>query len=238
VKFLMLQAQFADYAGTSEVRPPQPPAPTDVISPAVTSGALLEAGVLVNLPDSPLAANYPALYVDIANFCSACFQYMLVMTETIYLVPPENQKLFFNEGLHRSMIWVLDKYIRTIRQIPIPTGDYAGMMMGPTFENVSLGERADSFQGLTAFGNKAIASANALIAQLDVNEVVEHVQELFAPGGTTAEAAKIEKDDSDLIGVLQNVIYYVGVAISKTGTNNVPMHLPDVGPYWTAAQQR
>ncbi|HTU12064.1 MAG TPA: ferritin-like domain-containing protein [Allosphingosinicella sp.] len=237
VKFLTLQAQFADYAGTSEVRPAQPPAPTEVITPAITQQALLDAGVLVNMPESPLAANYPEHYADIANFCSACFQYMLVMTETVYLVPPEKQKLFFNEGLHRSMIWVLDKYIRTIRQLPIETGNYAGTMMGPTFENVSLGDRAVSFQGLTAFGNKAIAAANALIAQLDVNEVVEHVQELFAPGGTAA-AAKIEKQDSDLIGVLQNVIYYVGVAISKTGTNNVPMHLPDVGPYWTAAAQQ
>jgi len=238
VKFLTLQAQFADYAGTGEVRPAQPPAPTDVIQPAITQQALLDAGVLVNVPESPLAASYPEYYVDIANFCSACFQYMLVMTETVYLVPPEKQKVFFNEGLHRSMIWVLDKYIRTIRQIPIPSGDYAGMMMGPTFENVSLGAQADSFKGLTEFGNKAIASANVLIAQLDANEVVEHVQELFAPGGTTAAAVKIEKADSDLVGVLQNVIYYVGVAISKTGTNNVSMHLPDVGSYWTAAARQ
>ncbi|MBN9921130.1 hypothetical protein JND48_14985, partial [Listeria monocytogenes] len=85
VKFLTLQAQFADYAGTGEVRPAQPPAPAEVIQPAVTSQALLDAGVLVNMPESPLAASYPEHYVDIANFCSACFQYMLVMTETIYL---------------------------------------------------------------------------------------------------------------------------------------------------------
>ena len=45
---------------------------------------------------------------------------MLIMCETIYRVPSASQKLFFNEGLHRSMIWVMDKYIRTIRQIPIP----------------------------------------------------------------------------------------------------------------------
>lgn len=237
VKFLTLQAQFADYAGTTEVRPSQPPAPTAVIEPAVTGEGLLAAGVLVDMPESPLASSYPEYYVDIANFCSACFQYMLIMTETIYLVPPDKQKLFFNEGLHRSMIWVLDKYIRTIRQLPITSGDYAGTMMGPTFENVSLGERAVSFQGLTDFGNKAIAAANALIAQLDANEVVDRVQELFAPGSAAVDATQVEKDD-DLIGVLKNVIYYVGVAISKTGTNNMPMHLPDVGPYWTAAAQQ
>ena len=238
VKFLTLQAQFADYAGTTEVRPSQPPAPTAVIQPEVTTQALLDAGVLVNMPESPLASNYPEFYADIANFCSACFQYMLIMTETVYLVPPDKQKVFFNEGLHRSMIWVLDKYIRTIRQLPITSGDYAGTMMGPTFENVSLGERAVSFQGLTDYGNKAIAAANALIAQLDGNEVIEDVRALLSSRTAAAKAAKVELADKDLVGVLKNVIYYVGVALTKTGTNNAPMHLPDVGPYWTAAQQR
>ncbi|WP_448663960.1 ferritin-like domain-containing protein [Sphingomonas sp. CJ20] len=240
VKFLALQAQFSDYAGTTEVRPAQPPAPTDVIQPATTQQDLLAAGVLVNVPDNPVAADYPPLYSDIANFCSACFQYMLIMTETIYLVPPDQQKLFFNEGLHRSMIWVLDKYIRTIRQLPIPSGPYAGMMMGPTFENVSLGDRADSFAGLMGYGNRAIAAATALIALLDVNEAVEKVAEALDPRSAVADAAQIQKD-GDIIGVLQNVIGYVGVAISKRSRDGAhAMHLPDVGPYWAAAtaQQR
>ncbi len=236
VKFLTLQAQFTDYAGTTEQRPPQPPPPANVIQPAVTQQALLDAGVLVNVPDNPVAANYPEYYADIANFCSACFQYMLIMTETVYLVAPESQKLFFNEGLHRSMIWVLDKYIRTIRQLPIPSGPYAGMMMGPTFENVSLGDRAVSFQGLTDFGDKAIDAANALIAMIDVDEVVEDVAELFTPLAAAA-AAKIQKD-GDIISVLKNVIYYVGVALTQTGSNGASMHLPDVGPYWASVQQR
>ncbi|HEY1750500.1 MAG TPA: ferritin-like domain-containing protein [Caulobacteraceae bacterium] len=237
VKFLRLQAQFTDYAGTHEQRPPQPPPPSDVIQPAVTEAALLGAGVLVNVPESPVAASYPPLYVDIANFCSACFQYMLIMTETVYRVPPENQKLFFNEGLHRSMIWVLDKYIRTIRQLPIPSGPYAGMMMGPTFENVSLGERAVSFAGLAGFGKQAIDAANTLIGQFDASEKVEDIDALFTPRAAKA-AAKIEKDDGDIVGVLKNVIYYIGVALTKTSASGVPMHLPDVGPYWSDALQR
>jgi hypothetical protein len=231
VKFLTLQAQFADYAGTTEQRPPQPPAPVDVIQPAVTQDMLLAAGVLVNVPDNPVAANYPALYCDIANFCSACFQYMLIMTETVYRVPPENQKLFFNEGLHRSMIWVLDKYIRTIRQIPITRGAYAGMMMGPVFENVSLGLRVASFAGLTAYGAKAIAAATAIIALEHADVAADKVAEALDPKRYAAKATKIEKD-GDLVGVMQSVIYYVGVAISKTGADGHPMHLPDVAPYW------
>jgi hypothetical protein len=192
--------------------------------------------VLVDVPDNPVAADYPPLYSDIANFCSACFQYMLIMTETIYLVPPENQKLFFNEGLHRSMIWVLDKYIRTIRQIPIQSGVYAGMMMGPPFENVPLGDRAVSFQGLTGLGNKAIAAAKAIIAMEMANEAIEKVAEALDSSTYAADAAKIEKD-GDLVGVMKNVIYYVGVALTKTSADGYSMHLPDVGPYWAAVQK-
>jgi hypothetical protein len=106
------------------------------------------------------------------------------------------------------------------------------MMMGPTFENISLGDRASSFQGLTRYGEKAIDAANMLIAELDVNEVVKDVKSMLMPHAKKA-AAKVEKADADLIGVFKNVIYYVQVAISSTGTNNAPMHLPDVGPYWT-----
>jgi hypothetical protein len=232
---LTLQAQFADYAGTTEVRPKQPPAPTAVIEPSVTADELIAAGVLVNMPDNPVAADYPPLYSDIANFCSACFQYMLIMTETIYLVPPEKQKLFFNEGLHRSMIWVLDKYIRTIRQIPIPEGPYAGMMMGPTFENIDLGDRSVSFQKLKDRGGKAIEAATAIIKLQTVGETSDKIEELLAPSTIAADLAKIEKD-GDLVAVMKNVIGYVGTAISKMSADGKhSMHLPDVGPYWTAA---
>jgi hypothetical protein len=235
VKFLTLQAQFFDYEGTTEQRPKQPPAPVKVIQPAVSQKGLMAAGVLVNMPDNPVAASYPPLYSDIANFCSACFQYMLVMTATVYLAPPENQKLFFNEGLHRSMIWVLDKYIRTIRQIPITSGPYAGTVMGPTFENVSLGLRVNSFAGLTAYGNKAIEAAKAIIGELSAAEGSDRVAEALDAQAFAATAAKIEKD-GDLVSVMQNVIYYVGVAITKTSADGHPMHLPDVGPYWSTIQ--
>ena len=82
-----------------------------------TAAQLVEAGVLVDFPDNPTNEGYPARAVSRSpTFCSGLFQYMLIMIETIYRVPPEGQKLFFNEGLHRSMIWVLDKYTQTIRQ--------------------------------------------------------------------------------------------------------------------------
>ena len=204
LKFLKLQAQFLDYAGTKESLPQHPPPPPQ-IKPTVTQSELEQAGVLIDFPDNPTTGSYPIDLWPISSFCSACFQYMLIMTETIYRVPPASQKLFFNEGLHRSMIWVLDKYIKTIRQIPL--GD--GKFMAPTFENVDLGPRATSFQGLTWYGNQAIAAANAIVAA--------------AP-------------DGPLAGIMGNVIWYIGVALTKTSGDGHPMHLPDVGAYWSGAE--
>jgi hypothetical protein len=201
VKFVMLQAQYADYATTSESLPKEPPPPALQL-PTVTDAALAAAGLVVDFPDNPKASGYPAEYRAVADFCSACFQYMLIMTETVYRVPPDRQKLFFNEGLHRSMIWVLDKYIQTIGQIPIGGGQY----MGPVFEDLDLGPREKSFAGLTRRGNEAIAAADKVLKAL--------------------------KPKDPLVRVMNNVKYYVGVALTRTGTNGLPMHLPDVAPYW------
>jgi hypothetical protein len=202
-KFLTLQAQLVEYRHNMEALPdkPAPPAP---IAPTITEAELADAQVLIDFPDNPTTAAYPAELQAISKFCSGCFQYMLIMVETIYKVPPESQRLFFNEGLHRSMIWVLDKYVRTIRGIPVGVGQY----MGPTFENVDLGARVDSFSGLYALGEQAIAAAQKIIDD--------------APGGP-------------LEGAMKNVIWYVGVAISAESADGHPMHLPDVAPYWSEA---
>jgi hypothetical protein len=204
VKFLALQAQYAAYATTQEALPTEPPPPSLQL-PTVTDAELAAGGFVINFPDNPTAAGYPAEYRAIADFCSACFQYMLIMSETIYRVPPQSQKLFFNEGLHRSMIWVLDKYIRTIRQIPLAGGQF----MGPVFEDYDLGPRKGAFKALTKLGTQAIDAADEVIKQL--------------------------KPDDPLVSVMGNVKYYIGVATPqpKSGAG-AKAHLPDVAPYWPA----
>jgi hypothetical protein len=81
--------------------------------------------------------------------------------------------------------------------------------MGPVFENVDLGPRAASFAGLKTLGEKAIDAARSII-----------------------------KDDpkGPLVGVMNNVIYYVGVALTATSADGHPRHLPDVAPYWSKAE--
>lgn len=206
VKFLTLQAQYADYPGTKEELPKQPPAPPPQ-TPTMHDADLLKAQLVINFPDNPTIASYPKQYQPIAAFCAACFQYMLIMTETIYRVPAKDQKLFFNEGLHRSMIWVLDKYIRTIRDIPLGNGTY----MAPVFENVPLGTRAEAYQNLVQYGAEAIAAAYIVSSTTDPK--------------------------SDLYSAMGNVIYYVCVATPQPQSTYTGRTLPDVTKYWAGVQQ-
>lgn len=210
-KFLELQSQFAEYAGTSEQLPAwmQKDLPDDSKA-RWTKAELIDEGVMYDFPDNPVTADYPAEYAALSDFCNGCFQYMLVLSETIYLVEPgmtgpnkniPSQHHFFNVALHRSMIWVLDKYIQFMRVMKIPDGKHAGKAFAPTFENIDLGTRAESFDRLKDLGEKARWALDSLVKK-----------------GTIKST-----NGYDLIDQ----------AISKmSATGCHPMHLPDVRKYW------
>lgn len=156
-KFLTLQAQFAQYENHTEELPKYPAPPPQI--PPVMTEAFLDQ-VIVNFPENPTTASYTdEKHVALSNFCNGLFQYMFIMTETMYRIEPDPkfQKWFFNVGLHRSMIWILDKLIQNMRRIELPTPDgQPTQYLAPTFENISLGDRAHAFANLTALGNKVI----------------------------------------------------------------------------------
>jgi hypothetical protein len=101
------------------------------------------------------------------------------------------------------MIWVLDKLIKTMRDIPITEGKHKGKMFAATFENINLGPREGTFATLGVLGKKAIAAAESLMVA----------------DPSTKHAAG-------------NVIYYVDQALSATDAQGAPQHLPDVKAFW------
>ncbi|MBE0620226.1 MAG: hypothetical protein IH605_06510 [Burkholderiales bacterium] len=128
-KFLTLQAHLAGYSKTGPDIAPSPP-PPDPVTPAITSDDL--KGVVFNFPKNPTTASpVPAgntgytgdFNRDIADLCSALYTYMLIMTETLFKVPDPQQKLFFNQTLHMSMIWMLDKFCQAMRQVYLNAPD-------------------------------------------------------------------------------------------------------------------
>lgn len=146
-KFLTLQSQLVGYDPKHENLPrrPKPPAPAQR---QFSADEL--ANVVFDFPDNPVASAYPAGRRDLANLVSGLYQYMLILTETIFLQEPAQQKLYFNQALHRSMIWILDKIIRTMRGVFLQqTSDVTGNpRLAPTFENLDLGPRDQAFATL------------------------------------------------------------------------------------------
>ncbi|WP_198645480.1 ferritin-like domain-containing protein [Thalassobius sp. I31.1] len=215
-KFLSLQAQLKEFKDTKEQLPAWM---ADSIQQMETweryrgefavwsEEDMVAAQVLSDFPDSPVGASYPKDLAALNDFNSGLFQYMLIMTETLYMVPPggnsgasglvENQKWFFNVGLHRSMIWVMDKWIKFMRGIEISEGPYKGKMLAPTFENLSLGHPEDAFENLKALGAKARA-AGAAIGNTGGDSIIDQALSLM------------------------------------DGTHS--MHLPDVAPYWKSKE--
>ena len=133
---------------------------------------LENAGYLYNFPTNPTAATYAddPLATAYNNFLSGLFQYMLLMTEAAYLIEPgyfnpksqssatestgvPSQMYFFNVALHRSMIWVMDKCIGTMRTTNRTTGDTA-QVIAPTFDNTALSDdKAKAYAELCGLGN-------------------------------------------------------------------------------------
>lgn len=156
-KFLTLQAQLQGYGSRRETLPAQPAPPPPAAHPV--SPAQL-ATFVFDFPDNPVASAFPAGRREVAELVSGLYQYMLIMTESIFLVEPKQQKLYFNQALHRSMIWILDKVIQAMRQVYLDgvSGSTASPRLAPTFENLNLGPRDQAFSTL-------VSMCNALEAQ-------------------------------------------------------------------------
>ena len=151
-KFLTLQAQLQGYDPDHEHLPrlPKPPKPA-----AQQYGADELRAVVFDFPDNPVAAAYPAGCREVADLVSGLYQYMLIMTESIFLQEPAQQKLYFNQSLHRSMIWILDKIIQAMRVVYLDESsqDSLSPRLAPTFENIDLGPRDQAFATLVALCN-------------------------------------------------------------------------------------
>jgi len=159
-KFLTLQSQLAGYRVPDADHPlpalPRPP------SPAKQQWTAAElAQVVFEFPKNPVADDYPPGCREFAQIVGGLYQYMLIMTEAIFRQPPDQQKRYFNQSLHRSMIWILDKILRGMRQIPLDDAarndpkfnpdrytNPGGLRLAPTFENVDLGPRYLAFENL------------------------------------------------------------------------------------------
>lgn len=148
-KFLTLQSELEGYDPKHERLPARPKPPKPAQTPIGTDEL---RKVVFDFPDNPVASGYPAGRREVANVASGLYQYMLILTESIFLQPPEQQKLYFNQSLHQSMIWILDKLVRAMRSVYLDESHSttSSPRLAPTFENIDLGPREQAFATLKA----------------------------------------------------------------------------------------
>ena len=151
-KLLQLQSQLNDYsaeyarpgkAPKNNVAPlpKAPKPPTQQFSPA-------EIDTLVYpFPFNPVSSQFGAGRDKLVDIADGLFQYMLIMTETVYRIPEPKQKNYFNRSMHQSIIWVMDKYLQALRQIRTADNKFA---LCATFANIDLGTRAKAHANLRA----------------------------------------------------------------------------------------
>ncbi|WP_052657678.1 ferritin-like protein [Thalassospira sp. HJ] len=147
-KFLTLQSKLEGYDPKHEKIPANPKPPKPAQDPITNKN--LECFVY-NVPTNPEAAQYGQGFKECADVVNGLYQYMLIMTETIFKVGPKFQKVYFNQALHRSMIWILDKVLQAMRtqQATVTCGSLVReVAFAPSFENIDLGTRDQAFSNL------------------------------------------------------------------------------------------
>lgn len=150
-KFLTLQSKLcgydeayleltgSDYSNVAEL-PPPPAIPDTQYDPCQLQQFVVPA------PANPTRDQFTEGRQDLVQVADALFQYMLIMTETTFRIPPDKQKIYFNRAMHQSMIWVLDKMLQGLRSVKTADGKHT---LCATFADVDLGPRHEAFGNLT-----------------------------------------------------------------------------------------
>ena len=109
-----------------------PPQVAGMPAPPAAANQITDLGqrFVYDFPTNPKSSNYSDAARSVVDVANGLFQYMLIMSETTLLVPPANQKLYFNKTMHQSMIWMMDKFYQGMRFV-----QDRGVQIVPTFEN-------------------------------------------------------------------------------------------------------
>lgn len=115
-----------------------------------------------NFPDNPTRASYPAQFLPLVDLTNAVYSYLFLMTETSYRMKGRAQASMFYIGMHKGMIFILDKIIGGMRYLYL--NNEQGQVLAPTFENYEFTSLASAKQELIA-----LCKAVPVSLQLDPN---------------------------------------------------------------------
>lgn len=109
---------------------------------------------LFNFPDNPKRSTCPPEYVCVIDLVNAVYSYLLKITELSYTLSGKAQYSLFYIGMHKGMIFVLDKLIGNMRYVNLPPqADGTVFALAPTFENFTFQSDATAKQELLELCN-------------------------------------------------------------------------------------
>jgi hypothetical protein len=89
-------------------------------------------------PDNPANSDYPADIQELVNLSNAVFSYLLWMTELSFTLKGSAQSSMFYIGMHKGMIFILDKIIGGMRSLTYTDSKGNTLNVAPTFNNFNF----------------------------------------------------------------------------------------------------
>ena len=99
-------------------------------------------------PDNPTRAGYPSQFYPLVDLANAVYSYLFLLTETSFRLRGNAQYSMFYIGMHKGMIFILDKILGGMRYLYLNNKD--GQVLAPTFENYQFNSLATAKQELIA----------------------------------------------------------------------------------------
>lgn len=87
-----------------------------------------------DFPTNPTLANYEAKYQPLVRVTNAVYSYLLLITQVSFELKGPAQFTMFYIGMHKGMIFILDKIIGAMRSYAL-SNKKNGSVLAPTFEN-------------------------------------------------------------------------------------------------------
>ena len=102
--------------------------------------------ILFAFPVNPTRSSYAAAFHPLIDLANAAYSYLFLMNETAFRLGGNAQASLFFIGMHKGMIFVLDKIIGNMRYLSLNNPD--GQVLAPTFENYAFASLATAKQEL------------------------------------------------------------------------------------------
>lgn len=119
----------------------------DALRQEINSFSASDLSLIIQpFPVNPTRAGYPTAFLPLVDLANAVYSYLFLLTETAYRLDGEAQESLFYVGMHKGMIFILDKILGGMRYQYL--NNKAGQVLAPTFENYQFNSLATAKQEL------------------------------------------------------------------------------------------